>query len=265
MPQNRDYGLRPLVESIPPEIRSALSILLVGFGCFAISSYFLAAALMYPRSTGYRDAQCILGDGFPSTHQLPCKKNNCYRFCCDVKVSVIPKKNTTDESFESVMQRRNCMHFPSSNSVFASTTTEIDRIRSTRCPEYLHILEKLSSIFLSNGTLQSLSFPCKYNPEKKLIPGDICMLDSFFCDIVTTFEYEELQEYDKRQAVFSPLFVFLIILGIVIMLPGLIMLKIHTGRLRRVDSTTKPPPPSNSQGFSQFDKDTNENSGSAAA
>ena len=260
----------PIIVPIPQELRSALSILFLGSFCLGISSYYYAASLMYPRSTGYLDAQCILGDGFPSTYRLQCGKRRCDHFCCDVKVSVIPT-NKSFESFESVMHRRNCVrveNFP----LIGSTTMEIFR-RNTTCRDYLRILEMLSSDFVSNSTLRSHSFPCKYNLDKESSPEEICIQDSFFCDIVTTFEHEELKEYDKRQTLFTPLFVFLIILGIAIVLYGCSLLAIYyrmpilqnTGLLRRVASTAKPPLPSSSQGFSQFDKDTNENSGSAAA
>jgi hypothetical protein len=240
-----EHGRRERGQMDVNDLKRAWSVIFVGALCAGIASYFLVAATSYPRSTGYLDASCrSSGNGFPHTYQFKSGKNRRDEVCCDAAVYVSPFGHESD-GFAVELKRRNCMRVMG-GALFGKNYWEL----STVCPEYYFQMERFAKAVDLNGTV---IFACKYNPDKRSSPFEVCISDSFSCDTVTLAEYKELQNYDQRQTQLVPLFIFLILFGVaLIVVVGCIY-------VRKWFASQ-----SASREFSKFDADNHEKSRSSA-
>jgi hypothetical protein len=235
-------------EKLKQLMTSAVSFLIVGAIFAGIASYFFVAATSYPRSTGYLDARCSSsGHGFPKTYHYRTKKNQRDEVCCEAAIYVSLLGNAS-KGFAGELKRRNCKKVQSID-LFGE---ERSRLGQAACPEYYSQIMRSATAADSNGTV---FFACKYNPEKRSSPFEVCISDSFSCDIVTITEYDELQNYDRRQTQFVPLFLFFIFLGVALILFGC------ASYLRQSLALAATP---HRQEFSKFDDDNHAKSGSSA-
>jgi hypothetical protein len=217
------------------------------------ASDFLVAALSYPRCTGYLDANCsfVSGQGLPRLYKYGGRVKY-EEFCCDVDVSVSPLKTETP-SFVGFLKRRNCLA--------ADGLLEWNnKNKPLTCPGYyaqMEVQHPFTTSLKLNGTKKEVTFACKYNPEKRSSPFEVCIPDSFSCDTVSLNEHKELQNYDQRQKQFIPLYVLFILIGFALILLGGMW-------LRKLSSGVASLSPSQ-RAFSKFDDDRNEKSGAALA
>ena len=190
--------------------------MIVGALCSGIASYYFVAATSYPRSSGYLDARCSAsGHGFPVTYKYNSGGDEHDEVCCDAAVYVSLLGNES-EGFAGELKRRNCKKVQGI-ALFGWDSDERWRLEQAACPEYYSQMMGFATATDLNGTVL---FDCKYNPEKRSSPFEVCIGESFSCDIVTNTEYDELKNYNQQQTQLVPLFLFCIPLGVALILFG---------------------------------------------
>jgi hypothetical protein len=147
-------------------------------------------------STGYLEANCTatVSGGIINHEYCACDKCKCKKTCCDYKVVVAPFPGFS--SFDRAMRKRSCN-------------------TGSPCKDWYGQLQAQE---FGSQSPESKSFPCLYSQDKLNNAASAtlyCIEDIGYCDIVTLPEHLKLVEYGKYVQSLLPLWIILVVLGVV--------------------------------------------------